>query len=305
MKLSPYLYLFYEFMSRFNRTYDVSTFMERLPIFLDNMEYIDSINNQNLSFTLGMNEFADLSSEEFQKKYLGLYRSKEASSECSVYQSSGKSLPASVDWRTKNVVSPVKDQGQCGSCWAFACTETAESVYALKNGMLPTLAPQELVDCVKTNYGCSGGMIDNTLSFIIQNGLNEEKDYPYSAKNGVCHGTPTSYKLDKCFDVPEGNELLLKEAVSHGPVVACIEADQRAFQFYRSGVLKKNNCGTNLDHAIQVVGYGEDNGLKYWLVRNSWGKSWGDNGYVRLERTENTRSDGTCGIAMAVSGFYV
>lgn len=305
MKLTPYLYLFYEFMSRFNRTYDMPTFMERLPIFLDNMEYIDSVNSQNLSFTLGMNQFADLSQEEFQKQHTGLSRPNQRSSECSLFHSSQKSLPGSVDWRGKNVLTAVKDQGQCGSCWAFACTETAESVYALKHKTLPTLAPQELVDCVKTNYGCSGGMIENTLEFIIQNGLNEEKDYPYTARNGVCHGSSTNYKLDKCFDIPAGNELLLKEAVSTAPVVACIEADQRAFQFYRSGILKQENCGTNLDHAIQVVGYGEENGLKYWVIRNSWGTSWGDHGYVRLERKDSSSTDGTCGVALAASGFYL
>lgn len=305
MRITPYLYLFYEFIGKFNKTYDMPTFMERLPIFLDNMEYIESVNNQNISYTLGINQFADLSQDEFQKKYTGLFRPESKSSQCSTYRSSGKSLPSSVDWRGKNVVSPVKDQGQCGSCWAFACTETAESAYALKHGNLPILAPQELVDCVKTNYGCSGGMIDNTLEFILDNGLNEEKEYPYSARNGACHGTPTSYKLEQCFDIPPGNELLLKDAVAHSPVVACIEADQRAFQFYRSGILKKNSCGTNLDHAIQVVGYGEENGVKYWIIRNSWGKSWGDNGFVRLERTENTRNDGTCGVALAASGFYV
>lgn len=281
------------------------TFMERLPIFLDNMEYIESVNNQNLTYTLGINQFADLSQEEFQHKYTGLTKSPSSTSECSTYKSSGKKLPNSVDWRNKNVVTPVKDQGQCGSCWAFACTETAESVYALQHGNLPTLSPQELVDCVKTNYGCQGGMIDNTLSFIIQNGLNEEKDYPYQARDGTCRGNPTPYKLQKCFDIPEGNELLLKDAVAQAPVVACIEADQRSFQFYRSGILKKSNCGTNLDHAIQVVGYGEENGLKYWLIRNSWGRTWGDNGFVKLERQDSANTDGTCGVALASSGFYV
>lgn len=304
MKISPYLYLFYEFMTQYNKSYDHATFNERLPIFISNMEYIEEVNNQNLSYTLGMNHFTDLTTEEFRQRHTGLKLDGVDRPDCGVYRSSGKTLPTAVDWRTKNVLSPVKDQGQCGSCWAFACTETAESVYAMKHGVLPVLAPQELVDCVKGNYGCSGGMIDNTLGYIIQNGLEEEKAYPYTARNGNCHSSTTQYRLDQCFDVPDGNELLLKDAVAQAPLVVCIEADQRSFQFYRSGVLKKNNCGTNLDHAVQLVGYGEENGQKYWIVRNSWGSSWGEKGFIRLERTDSTNSDGTCGITLAASGFY-
>lgn len=301
--LVSYFYLYYQFLLTHNKIYDPNTFEARFPIFVDNYEYIQKMNrDENLSITLGMNQFGDLSLEEFHAAYLGANVS--TSTSCTPWKPSGNAPPASVDWRDKNIVTPVKDQGQCGSCWAFAATEVLESAYALKKGELPILAPQELVDCEKTSLGCSGGYPDHALQYIIDHGLELEKDYPYRAANGQCKSKDTQYKLDQCFDVPPNDEKALQEAVALSPLVVLIEADQRVFQFYQSGIITAKSCGQNIDHAVQLVGYGTENGQDYWLVRNSWGPSWGDHGYVKLERNSGVRG-GTCGVLSGPSGFVV
>lgn len=303
MQLFQYFYLFYQFLSIYNKTYDEATFNTRFPIFVENYKFIHQMNqNDNLTFSLGVNKFADLSPDEFKNLHLGLQRSN--SSKCGVFADTGSEAPDSIDWRLKNAVTTVKDQGQCGSCWAFAVTETLESAYYIKNGDLEVLAPQELVDCDKNSFGCSGGYPELALQYIEDHGLDLEKDYPYTAANGVCHETDTKYKLANCFDVPANNEKLLQKAVVSAPLVVLIEADQRLFQFYQSGIITADSCGQNLDHAVQLVGYGRENDMDYWIVRNSWGANWGENGYVKLERNSNV-AGGTCGIAMGPNGFSV
>ena len=257
--LTGYFFLFYQFLISFNRVYDETVFMKRFEIFIDNYKFIEEMNQKEYPFTLGLTPFADLTNEEFRVLYVGANKTDDASS-CTNWSSGGKTPPSSVDWRDKNIVSAVKDQGQCGSCWAFAATEVLESAYALKNGDLPVLAPQELVDCEKTSFGCSGGYPDHALEYIIQHGLELEKDYPYTAKDGQCRSSDTKYKMSSCFDVPPNDEKALQEAVSEVPLVVLIEADQRVFQFYKSGIIDAKSCGQNIDHAVQLVGYGTENG---------------------------------------------
>lgn len=303
MQLFQYFFLFYQFLNTYNRNYDNATFNYRFPIFVENYEFIHQMNqNDNLTFSLGINKFADVSSEEFKNLYLGLQITN--ASQCGEFSDDGLEAPDVLDWRLKNVVTPVKDQGQCGSCWAFAVTETLESAYAIKTGDLEILAPQELVDCDTNSFGCSGGYPELALQYVEDHGLNLEKDYPYQAADGQCHETDSKYKLDQCFDVPTNDEALLKKAVSKAPLTVVIEADQRVFQFYKSGVITADSCGQNLDHAVQLVGYGTENNVDYWLVRNSWGESWGEGGYVKLERNSDVQG-GTCGITSAPCGFTV
>lgn len=305
--LSKYYYLFYQYLTLHNKIYDEHVFNQRFPVFVDNYEYIKKMNSMsNNSMTLGLNRFADLTQEEFAMHYLGANLSDPTTTKCAPWKPSGSPVPDSLDWRDKNIISDVKDQGQCGSCWAFAATEVLESVYALKSGDTPppVLAPQELVDCETTSVGCSGGYPDHALAYVVDHGLELEKDYPYTARDGVCKSKDTAYRASACFDVPPNDEKALQEAVTIAPVVVLIEADQRSFQLYSSGIIPAKSCGQNIDHAVQLVGYGEQNGQPYWLLRNSWGSSWGEDGFVRLERGAGVRG-GTCGILSGPSGLVV
>ena len=183
----------------------------------------------------------------------------------------------------------------------------AGKVYSIMNKILYSFSEQELVDCSSGptygNHACNGGLMDNAFQYTIDNGLCKEDEYPYTAEKGSCDSsrcTPT-VKINKCYDVPPNNELALKEAISFQPVSVAIEADTKYFQSYKSGVLTGDSCGTTLDHGVLVVGYGTENGQDYWLVKNSWSASWGDEGYIKIGRSDSTNSPGVCGIAMQPS----
>lgn len=305
MNLSAYYFLFYQFLTTYNRVYDEQTFNRRFEVFVDNYKYIDEMNKKENTFTLGLTPFADLTLDEFRLTHLGVRNTSDTvKTVCGEWKASANTPPQSLDWRDKNIISPIKDQGQCGSCWAFAATETLESAYALLNGDLEILSPQELVDCDTTSYGCSGGYPDHALEYIIAHGLETEKEYPYTAQDGKCQEHDTQYKLSECFHVPVNDEQALMRASADAPLVVLIEADQRVFQLYTSGIIDARSCGQNIDHAVQLVGYGTENDKDYWLVRNSWGASWGESGYVRLERNSGV-SGGTCGILTGPSGFSI
>jgi hypothetical protein len=304
MQLSQYFFLFYQFLTAFNKTYNENDFNARFSIFVDNYKFIDQMNQDaNLTFSLGVNKFADLTSDEFKTLYLGLNVLN--ASQCGIFSDEDvKDVPTLLDWRVKNAVTPVKDQGQCGSCWAFAVTETLESAYYIKTGDLEVLAPQELVDCDTNSFGCAGGYPELALQYVEEHGLVLESEYPYTAIDGVCKGKDSNYKMSQCFEVPANDEALLQKAVVAAPLVVLIEADQRVFQFYQSGIITADVCGQNLDHAVQLVGYGTDDDMDYWLVRNSWGVNWGEKGYVKLQRNSDV-TGGTCGIAAGPCGFSV
>ncbi|PNY06010.1 cysteine proteinase rd21a-like protein [Trifolium pratense] len=214
-------------------------------------------------------------------------------------------LPESVDWREKGAVVDVKDQGQCGSCWAFSTVGAVEGINKIVTGDLISLSEQELVDCDKGyNMGCNGGLMDNAFEFIMQNGgIDTEDDYPYRASDNTCDPNKKNARvvtIDGYEDVPENDEKSLKKALAFQPVSVAIEAGGRAFQLYQSGVFT-GTCGTELDHGVVAVGYGTENGTDYWLVRNSWGSSWGEGGYIKLERNLKSTQTGKCGIAMEAS----
>ena len=292
---------FMNFVKLYNKEYSENEFMKRYEIFMENIKYIENENSIQRNYTLGETIFTDLTQEEFKDRFSKIGSSRT----CEKYSKNVNSVPDMIDWREKNAVTGVKDQGQCGSCWSFSATGAMEGAWSISKGELVSLSEQQLVDCSAGfeygNHGCNGGLMDGAFQYAINNGMCEESDYKYTAKNGECHDCEAVVQISSCEDVPANNQQKLKEAVSLGPVSVAIEADTRTFQLYTGGVLTSSSCGTNLDHGVLVVGYGKEGSTQYWLVKNSWGTSWGEEGYVKIERSDSTNDPGICGIAMQPS----
>lgn len=290
---------------------DVGENKQRLEIFKDNLRFIDEHNAENRTYKVGLTRFADLTNEEYKSMYMGtrtdakrrFAKSKNVKNRRYAFQA-GDSLPESVDWRENGAVSPVKDQGGCGSCWAFSAIAAVESINQIVTGQLVSLSEQELVDCDPYDSGCNGGLMDYAFEFIKRNGgIDTEVDYPYQGSNGHCDPSRRNSKvvtIEGYEDVLPNDEKALQKAVAHQPVSVAIEASGRALQLYVSGVFT-GACGTALDHGVVVVGYGSENGKDYWIVRNSWGAGWGEEGYFRLERNLIENKAGKCGITMEAS----
>ncbi|KAF8031060.1 hypothetical protein BT93_D0293 [Corymbia citriodora subsp. variegata] len=299
---------FEQWIGEHGRTYaDSEEKGNRFEIFVDNLRFIEDSNHAgNRTFKLGLNAFSDLTVEEFLAIHTGLslppvHRNHPWTMPFSFMHANVTDVPDSIDWVEKGAVNAIKDQGQCGCCWAFSTIATVESITQIKIGNLPELSEQQLVDCTSGNNGCNGGWMDTAFEYIIQNGgITSETNYSYRATDGTCNtvaassivATITGYE-----DVPTNNEGELLKAVAMQPVSIALDASGQEFQSYSSGIFN-GNCGTLMTHAVAIVGYGStEDGTKYWKIRNSWGETWGEAGYMRIQR-DFGQPEGLCGLAM-------
>jgi len=271
----------------------------RKNIFANNLKFIEKHNAEHAlglhTFTVGINKFADMTNEEFAQKFTGFKAMNDMPA--SPVETLGD-LPNAVDWRAKGAVTPVKDQGECGSCWSFSTTGVIEGAHFRATGELVSLSEQNLMDCDERNHGCNGGNPYVALLYtIINGGIDTEESYPYEMRQGYCQYDPNNSgaKITLAKRIPDRSEEDLQKAVAEfGPVSVGIDATHPSFQLYESGVYQEPHCSQFLlDHAVLVVGYGSDNGDDFYMVKNSWGADWGLSGYIKMARNKNNM----CGIA--------
>jgi len=327
----PLLYRFENWLSDFKiEVRDDNHLAHMFSNWVDNNKYIETVNSANLSYTLGHNQFSGMNQDEFSA-YMRFKQNAEDIQSGAFLRGSTvpfmeqdmildlNALPESIDWRTKNVVNPIKDQEQCGSCWAFSGTSTVESMVAIKTGVLYDLSEQESVSCTTfkngyTNMGCNGGNYNVLWNYARDNGgLCTQKDYPYTSgtgNTGTCLKTckpVADAKVSSYVKVTPYSDEALMTALTVGPVSIAIEADTRSFQLYNSGVYTDyNGCGGSspeIDHAVVLVGYGSNEKGWYYIMRNSWGTSWGDEtdgainkGYMLMGRGPEYGKAGLCGL---------
>lgn len=293
-----------------------------LKVFAENLRKILSHNQkEDKTFTMAMNEFGSMTEEEFVKARMGFKQPRldvERNGPIApriTYLRNEVAMadpPAEFDWTQKGMVASVKNQGSCGSCWAFSAVAAMESAYAIKTGKLVEFSEQMLVSCDDTDYGCQGGWMDSAFDWVerISGGLCTEADYPYSSgmssARGECQRSQCQVVPDSApkgyVDVPSNENAMAAALAQHGPLSVAIEADQAAFQFYHTGVMT-GTCGTHLNHGVLIVGYGVDktSGIPFWKVKNSWGAGWGEEGYIRIQRNKRWPVGGQCGISQKPS----
>jgi C1A family cysteine protease len=296
---------FQSWMQKYGKTYAAQTeYQTRLNNFIAATKKVAELNAEskilNSTATFELNFLADLSEAELKVR-LGLTPNYKPTFDGEV-ASTQPEAPSSFDWRTKDKLTAVKDQGQCGSCWAFSCTESIESVYMISKNIgksaMPALAPQQIVDCDRGDGGCNGGDLPTCYRYVVGAGLEKNSDYPYHARDQTCQASAGKDFLHiKGFKyvIPQGSKNendMASYLAANSPMSIIVDASK--WSYYRSGVMTAAQCGLSLDHAVQAIGY--DTGAGYWIVRNSWGTSWGESGFIRLQFGHNT-----CGITSEVT----
>lgn len=299
-------YTFTDYELQFNKKYaDEQEHQIRKTIFEQNVEKIKKINSEEGTWKAGINEFTDRLSHEvnafFGKNRALLFKGARAGFKYSLYDDISD-LPTSVDWREKGVLNDVRNQASCGSCWTFSVIATLEAHIAIQTGKLLPLSEQQLVDCVQNPHhcggtgGCEGATQELGFDYVTKyGGIANRNEYKYTARDGKCVAdTKTKIASIKGFtQLPVNDYNALMTAIANqGPVAISVAAS--AWPMYHSGIYN-GDCGTTINHAVTAVGYGEENGHKYWIVRNSWGTSWGEKGHIRVHR-EDSAKDVVCGI---------
>jgi len=285
-------------------------YQQRFKIWLKHWEIVEKHNSEPHSFTMTMNYFADLENDEFKELFVGYAPSPRYDDDGSdhVVELPTDSLPDSVDWTHSGAVTEVKNQGSCGSCWAFSTTGALEGLYFLKNGALKSFSEQQLVDCSGAygNQGCNGGEMEAGFQYVAKYGIETESDYPYQGTDDKCayDSSKVVFKNLSYNKVPSKKPLQLKAAVTKQPVSVGVDGGSLGFQLYHSGVISIL-CGHNLDHGVLAVGFGSHHSWLFgnkdtWKIKNSWGPGWGRDGYALIERSDDD-GDGECGIAVDAS----
>ncbi|OHT02178.1 Crustapain [Tritrichomonas foetus] len=302
---------FIQWMRNTNQFYTGAEYHFRLGIYLSHSRWIRDFNKGKHTFKVGHNKFSAFTTAEYESllgaKYTNPAR-KSLSKSKPLIKSTDKQIPESLDWRDRNLVNTIRNQMDCGSCWAFSAIASCEAAYSLVTGKLLQFSEQNLVDCVEDAFGCFGGWPSDSIDHIVtkQNGkFNSPNNYPYVAiKNFDCTfdeflaiGSVSGY-----YEVTKEDENdLLEKVANHGVVSVCIHSGDSEFKLYTGGIFDLPSCSKLfLDHAVDVVGYGSENGKDYWIVRNSWGNQWGEEGYVRMSRNK----DNQCGIASSAIVAY-
>ncbi|CAH8486110.1 unnamed protein product [Schistosoma intercalatum] len=307
---SQYDEIWKQWKLKYNKTYSINDEMKRKLIF---MKYVTKIHRHNLlydlglkSYTMGLNQFCDMDWNElktilFPNEFINHHPLWNDQTE-ELPLLSQKSLPLTWDWRDYGLVTSVKDQGLCGSCWAFSTTGAIEGQFIKKYKKSINLSEQQLIDCSYSfgNHGCHGGTMDQSFNYLKKYPIESEKNYPYQGVESSCHFHLSKgiIKIKKFIDLPTKNEKILQKAVYHyGPISVAIDASLDLL-FYKSGIFESRSCSSSLlNHAVLVVGYGTEHNKDYWLIKNSWGDKWGMNGYIKLRRNKHNM----CGIATNAS----
>jgi len=270
----------------------------RFSVFQDALKKIEDLNAKSHGAQYGLNKYTDWTPEEFSK-LRGYKPRPDAERKTEVLPKGPIAAPATYDWRTLDRVTPVKDQGQCGSCWAFSATENVESIYMINkkigSASMSPLSPQQVVDCDTTDSGCNGGDTPTAYAYIMSaGGMETDADYPYTAADGTCAFDQSKVKVSitnwKYATQTQSESEMVDATVNWGPLSICVDAS--SWQYYTSGIVMGADCTNNLDHCVQIVGYDTSASTPFWIVRNSWGADWGESGFIRLQYGQDT-----CGVA--------
>lgn len=298
-----YQFLFSRFVDQYSKQYPTAEFFSRYNTFKSNLDFVVNHNAKNLSYTTAINQFGDLTNKEF-KSLMSLKTVKAPYANNKLRAKLPVVNGGNTDWVKAGKVNKIKDQGQCGSCWAFSATTSLETTVAIASGSLPNLAEQELVDCAGSygNMGCNGGLMTSAFEYIkASGGLCTTAEYPYTAADGSCKASKCSHKIGAIsgYNTLSG-EKDFTSALATTVISIAVGASSMGWQFYSSGILTASQCDAQIDHGVAIVASGSQAGQDYWVVRNSWGVSWGQDGYIWLAANQNT-----CGLDNNYASFPV